>query len=387
MSFLSSLAYGVLYAAVGLFSAFGLNFYPQTTLTKDIPPVTPIHAIVKSQATTTKIVALKKSSVATTTAKKTLKPIIILSPPVPVTPAPTPIPVVQPLPPPPSPPLLDPEVVNASLRTSLVNILCTTSNGGLFRPISGSGIIIDTRGIILTNAHVAQFLLLQDYPSKNNIQCVVRTGSPAQAKYTAELLYVPSRWIGDNASQLKSSVETGTGENDYALLRITGTTSGAPLPSSFPAVAVGLDDPSEGEETVVAAYPAQFLGGNTIQTNLYASSAVTPIHSLYTFGSNTIDAFSVGSTVVSQSGSSGGAVARLQDGALVGIIATATAGDSTSARDLHAISLSYIDRSLKALGKGGLVHFLLDGDIATKAADFNANVAPQLTQQLIEGLK
>jgi hypothetical protein len=284
-------------------------------------------------------------------------------------------------------PALSPETVNALLRQSLVNILCLTTSGGALRPISGSGVIIDTRGIILTNAHVAQFFLLRDYPYANDIQCAIRTGSPATAKYQARLLYLPPVWVHANAAQLKSAEAVGTGENDYAFLQITKTTDGSPLPSTFPAVTVSLDEPQEGEPAEVAAYPAQFLGGTTIQNNLYASSAVTPIQTLYTFGSETIDAFSVGSSVVSQSGSSGGAVARLSDGALVGIIATATEGTSTASRDLHAITLAHIQRSLQALGTGGLVDLLLKGNLNQKADDFAANVAPGLTQELEAALK
>ena len=36
--------------------------------------------------------------------------------------------------------------------------------GRLFNPISGSGVIVDSRGVVLTNAHVGQFFLLHDYP-------------------------------------------------------------------------------------------------------------------------------------------------------------------------------------------------------------------------------
>src|SRR3989344_1157804 len=51
------------------------------------------------------------------------------------------------------------DVINERARPTLVNILCG-ARSGTFRPISASGVIIDPRGVILTNAHVAQYFLL-----------------------------------------------------------------------------------------------------------------------------------------------------------------------------------------------------------------------------------
>ena len=47
--------------------------------------------------------------------------------------------------------------INEVTRDAIVNIFCTTKSGGSFKPITGSGVVIDKRGIILTNAHVAQY--------------------------------------------------------------------------------------------------------------------------------------------------------------------------------------------------------------------------------------
>src|SRR3989344_252919 len=55
--------------------------------------------------------------------------------------------------------------LNEQVRAAVVNILCITGSGGPLNSISGSGVIIDPRGIILTNAHVAQYFLLKNYPT------------------------------------------------------------------------------------------------------------------------------------------------------------------------------------------------------------------------------
>ena len=67
----------------------------------------------------------------------------------------------------PPPSLIPLEELNTKTRAALVNILCTTKWSGSFSPITGSGIIIDPKGVILTNAHVAQYYLLKDYLTKD----------------------------------------------------------------------------------------------------------------------------------------------------------------------------------------------------------------------------
>jgi hypothetical protein len=286
------------------------------------------------------------------------------------------------------PPPLPQSVVNAAARAALVNILCTTKSGGYLYPISGSGVIITKSGIILTNAHVGQYFLLRDYIVPDNVDCVVRTGSPASANYRAELLYLSTSWIAANASQISAGEAMGTGEHDFAFLRITGTTDpNGSLPASFPSLAITLDPPQRQEPVLIAGYPAGFLGGVAIATNLYISTALTVVSEIYAFNDEgNPDVMSVGGTVVTQAGASGGAIVRMQDGALQGIAATASEGATTDARDLRGITLAHISKSLAAEGKGGIVQ-LLSGDLAQKAASFNANVAPLLKQKLVDVLK
>src|SRR6185436_12542444 len=81
------------------------------------------------------------------------------------------------------------ETIDPAVRSALVNILCMPQGGSL-RPISGSGVIIDPRGVILTNAHVAQYVLLSESP-QINLTCSIRTGSPASPRWKAVVLYIP----------------------------------------------------------------------------------------------------------------------------------------------------------------------------------------------------
>lgn len=274
------------------------------------------------------------------------------------------------------------EEVNELARAALVNILCMPQTG-LKSGVSGSGVIIDSRGIILTNAHIGQYFLLKDYLTPGNVTCTIRVGSPAEERYTATLLFIPSSWVAENASQLRAQQAMGTGEHDYAFLLITGRTNpNASLPVTFSRLEMDRGYVDVGQQMLLAAYPAGFLSSELIQKSLYAGSAVAYVTQLFSFsGNRNVDLFSIGGTVLSQSGSSGGAVVRLRDGKLAGILVTATTGASTGERDLRALSLAHIDDSLAAHGQGGILQ-LLTGDVSAKATEFNTKIAPGLTAQL-----
>lgn len=273
--------------------------------------------------------------------------------------------------------------INTETAKALVNILCSQRAAGAATPITGSGVIIDSRGVIITNAHVAQYFLLKDYPVKDALECIIRTGSPARAMYTAELLYLPPVWVELHAHDIKNTEPKGTGEHDYAFLRITGRTDpNASLPGTFPYVLVDIDDGAleTGESALAAAYPAGFLGGVTIQKDLYAISSIATIAERFTFTENLVDLISIGGTVVSQGGSSGGAAVSPKN-MLVGIIVTSTKADTTAERDLRAITLGHVNRSLLQY-ENKTIEGLLFGDLTLKAKLFNLGTAPALTKLL-----
>lgn len=276
--------------------------------------------------------------------------------------------------------------INDEVRGALVNIICVTETSGPFNSISASGVIIDSRGVILTNSHVAQYFLLENYPRKGFVTCTVRTGSPAQPMYTAELLFLPPSWIKANAQKIDDEHPTGNGEHDYALVRITGTVNkNITLPASFPALSVSLGTPDTGDSVVVAGYPAGFLGGITVAKDLFAASAEATVGQLYTFGSQSIDLFSIGGTVVAQQGSSGGAVAD-GNGNLVGVIVTSSDAPDTASRDLRALATPYIVNDFEKESGISLSNYL-SANLAERALAYRFSVAPALTEALVDVLK
>ncbi len=318
------------------------------------------------------------------------------TPPPPVIPVPPPIEIPKtpeiPVPLPATTTAISITSLNEKTRSALVNILCTTKTGGSFRPITGSGVIIDKRGIILTNAHVAEYFLLKDYLVPDFLECVIRTGSPAMPKYKAELLYISPQWISDNRGNIREQNPTGTGEHDFAFLRIVGPVGPSiVMPTEFPALDAATKDSEVMNKTfpsayITAGYPAGFLGGISVQRDLYIASTVSTIEEHYTFtNEDNIDVISLGSSILAQKGASGGAVVNQQNEKLVGIIVTTSAGAATSERTLRAVTTSHMNRAL--LDSLGLsVPNYIAGDIAAKAAAFNRDVAPFLKDILVSEL-
>lgn len=276
--------------------------------------------------------------------------------------------------------------INKKTRAALVNVLCTTLRSGSFEPLSGSGVIIDPRGVILTNAHIAEYFLLKDYLVPDFVKCVIRTGEPARNRYKAVLLYISPLWIQANYKKIRLADPTGTGENDFAFLLIDESTNQEtlPLPAEFPALAMDFTDEDlrEKNQVIAAGYPAGFLSGINIQKDLYPSSSVVTTREVFTFREKTADLFSIGGSLLAQQGSSGGGIVS-SAGKLIGLIVTATNAATTGERDLHAITPSHIARSFKADTGFALEEFLAS-DLAETAQSFNANVAPALTE-LLEG--
>jgi S1-C subfamily serine protease len=262
---------------------------------------------------------------------------------------------------------------------ALVNIFCTYTTPDYIRTTSGTGFFVDTDGVILTNAHIAQFLLLEQTKKIGVTECVVRSGNPASPRYLAELLYIPPAWVQANAGILYQDVPMGTGERDYALLYASRSINNQPLPAEFPALE--LDDSllptSMKNQTVTAAgYPADNLILNGPTADLIPRAAATSISELYTFGSNYADVISIRGSAVGAEGASGGPVLN-QDGEVIGVIVTR--GDDTmdGVGSLRAITLSHISRTIEE--ESGLTfEASLNGNLPYRAQVFKEILSPFL---------
>lgn len=355
--------------------------------TSPTPLDTAVDQIVNpTQSTTTAEVPESPRLVPTTTPTVPFRPLPLPTVPVPTTPVvpttPTPEPSEE------ETPSVIPSVdeslsAEALLRGSIVNIICIP--GGGLRGTSGTGVIIDPRGIILTVAHVGQQFLLVDYPEEGAGNCYIRTGSPAKNAYTANLIYISREWLRDNPTVFLESRPKGTGENDYALLTISGSLTGSTLPRSFTYIPLSspFTDVDVGDRVGVGSYGAEFLTSSEVRSSLYPSISFAPVNDVYTFERTTEDVISVLAGPAAQEGSSGGAVIN-GDNELVGLISTRTVKPDLSMRELQAISVDHIRRSFREDMGENLDVYLSDNTLVSLVAKFRNSAISLLEDLTIE---
>jgi hypothetical protein len=275
-------------------------------------------------------------------------------------------------------------VSEADIEASLVNILCEYQTEKYTHTTTGTGFFISDTGVILTNAHVGQFLLFEGLDDQvQNATCVIRTGDPATPRYTAELLFISPTWILRNAELITEKMPQGTGEYDYALLYVADRIDGEPIPKTFPSLPFStefLPKSLAGSAITVAGYPAEKLLTQGADAELVPTLARTTLDELYTFGSNYADIFAISPSRVGEQGASGGPVVEDKDGA-IGLIVTKGDMEIDGATSLRALTLSYIDRTITEETGFSLAQNL-SGDVAFRGEIFKKALAPLLAKLL-----
>ena len=209
---------------------------------------------------------------------------------------------------------------SAGLESYAMNIFCTeTVQKKYIKAVSGSGVFLsnpsDTKGVVLTNAHVARHLL------DKNKKCVGRTGSPAVATHKLTLRYIPSFWLRSNGQYIIGDPnKESTGEFDFAVIEVQKLPSTVKKVSTIydvlkPSLQFQLKDYAENStlpyaQGSIVSYPAQKTLSKNIYNPLYIKKDSIRVQEVYRSPThNESDSLldTTGSTQVDH-GSSGGMV-------------------------------------------------------------------------------
>lgn len=275
------------------------------------------------------------------------------------------------------------EIPEEVIARSLVNIFCQYTTDSYIRTTTGTGYFIHANGVILTNAHVAQFLLFENTDIVQDAACTIRSGNPAVAQYKAELLYIPPAWISEHAALVSDETPVGTGERDYALLYVSASATDTPLPTVFPHITINTDLVSralENDRVFVAGYPGEALFRDGADAKLTPLVAATTVSQIYTFGSNYGDIFSIHNSEVGKHGASGGPIIN-EDGEAIGLIVTKGNAETEGPQSLRGLTLSYVDRTITE-ETGFSLEENMRGNLAHRGTVFKEALSPFLAQLL-----
>lgn len=276
---------------------------------------------------------------------------------------------------------------NINLADAIVNIYCTYKTPDFIKTTTGTGVVVSSNGVVLTNAHVAQFLLLEGMKAKGTTNCIIRSGETATESYEAELLYISPKWIQDNAEIISQANPKGTGERDYALLYISKGVDNLPVPASLtfvPADTAYLTKVDINSVVTIGGYPILNQNLEDVQDHLNRVTATTTIAEIFTFVSKTTDIFNLRGSDIGDYGISGGPVVNSSN-KLIGLITTKNDDALLGKGSLNAITLSYIDQTMKE-ETGFNFTQNLNGNLPYRAEVFKATVIPFLTKILSEEL-
>jgi len=265
-----------------------------------------------------------------------------------------------------------------NLDDAIVKITCLQSTSEYKKLISGSGFFISPRGVILTNAHVGQFLLLTGLDDFGKTSCSASTGADSAPTYEVKLLHISPTWLLKHANLINEDKPRGTGENDFALIYVTKSSDGNNINENFaylPPATSALTKDTKDDTVILVGYPkedAARAGKRTVAT--------TTITALYTFNSGYADIFSLNSSPLGYTGASGGPVID-HLGRSIGVITTKEPGTTI----LNAITMAHIDRAIKEETGVDLVS-ILQSDLNRRASIFNENITPILQEILVKNI-
>ena len=159
----------------------------------------------------------------------------------------------------------------------------------------------------------------------------------------------------------KKQPRKGTGESDFALLRVTKAEKGQ-LPERFPSLPLEMGPAvlSDGDRVTVAGYPAEGLTFREVQNKLVVLTENLTITSIQSFERPNKDLLILSPSAASASGISGGPIVGSSGGLIAIAFAVKEGTVSRDDRSLRAITLLYIDRALRVHTGRSLLDYISD---------------------------
>ncbi|MBI4132291.1 MAG: trypsin-like peptidase domain-containing protein [Candidatus Sungbacteria bacterium] len=246
-----------------------------------------------------------------------------------------PVPAAVELPPPPSPSLTNQQFYER-YAGAVVQVFCRTQR----EIFAASGVIVNERGLVLTNAHVAE--IVRASGAEN---CRARHENPASEFAKLEIVF-----IADTSLKI---ADTAVSQRDVAFLRLIEPTESF----RFAPIAVGFVE--RGITLLTLGYPSEFLESisTTQHSNLVFSSLRVDDYVDVDGNAATAEAYDSKGGIALQQGSSGTALFT-PSGEVVGLIFATTKGATTADREGIALTTPYIDKIMRLEAGEGLVEFI-----------------------------
>jgi S1-C subfamily serine protease len=146
-----------------------------------------------------------------------------------------------------------------------------------------------------------------------------------------------------------------------------------------------LTNSAKHDAVLAAGFPAEIVKTAGSKAALNATIATTTITELFTYTKNKVDLIGIAPSAVGEQGSSGGPITTLEGG-VIGIIATKGSAEKDGAKSLRALTLAYIDRTIREETKVGLEE-TISSNLKERARIFRDIMTPILSGMVIDALK